>query len=287
MTQCHKTHDSDPTPNDDKLHEGDIIHYTMYQKSLSDVSQNLTHAYVLSRHVSDIQYQQQQQLEHVNEERRQQQLFVIQNDIRQALIQQKIILQHLSQKEHLISQVSSTHSPTQVDIEVVLKQSRMELEQSGWYYGQLSWQQSSELLHATSEGTFLVRDSRDPRFLYSLSLQRAKGGPTSVRISFSHGKFSLDADNQIKSLMPEFYSVGALVSHYVMEPEQGDIMKTINTRLYIKKPLYKQPPSLAHSARLSFNKSFKKSPKFSTQHSESVQIPRKLMDYLHKYSFCI
>ena len=294
VSHCHKTQAAHTADSDDRLKEGDIIHYPMYHNTAaSPVSPRVSPT---AQH-----YHQQQELARVRDvrtdlenEKRNLELRMMQNNIEQLLIQQDMILQHQAQQSQLprfTSHVSDTRPTTLVDIEAVLRRSKMELEQSGWYYGHLSWQQSSELLHATSEGTFLVRDSQDPRFLYSLSLQRAKDGPTSVRISFSRGKFSLDADDRIKSMMPEFDSVGALVCHYATapEPEPGDArqQKTINSRLCIKKPLYKQPPSLAHSARLSINRNFKNSQKFSTQNSEQVQIPRKLLDYLEKYSFCI
>merc|ERR1712008_670184 len=78
------------------------------------------------------------------------------------------------------------------------------LEQCGFYYGAINWSQSTELLRRTSEGTFLVRDSSDSRFLYTLSVQRKpEDGPTSVRIHFAYGKFRLDADEQIEDLMPK------------------------------------------------------------------------------------
>ncbi|RZF37200.1 hypothetical protein LSTR_LSTR016820, partial [Laodelphax striatellus] len=87
------------------------------------------------------------------------------------------------------------------------------LRTSGWYYEGLSWQESSNLLLPTTPGTFLVRDSSDPRYLFSLSVQTDRG-PTSVRLHYADGHFRLDAEAKIIPLMPLFNCVVKLVQHY-------------------------------------------------------------------------
>ena len=86
-----------------------------------------------------------------------------------------------------------------------------------YYHGPISWQESSELLEDCAAGTFLVRDSQDPQFLYSLSFQRGKkeGGPTSVRIRQDKGRWSLDSQESIHHLMPSFSSTVDLIQYYV------------------------------------------------------------------------
>lgn len=88
------------------------------------------------------------------------------------------------------------------------------LRTSGWYYEGLTWQQSAELLRDSEPGTFLVRDSSDPRFLFSLSVQTERG-PTSVRLHYVHGLFRLDAEARLASVMPVFDCIVRLVQHYV------------------------------------------------------------------------
>jgi hypothetical protein len=96
-----------------------------------------------------------------------------------------------------------------------LKKNKHLLEQCGFYYGDINSSKSTELLRKTSKGTFLVRDSSDSRFMYTLSVQRnLEEGPTSVRIHFAEGKFHLDADDNIKKFMPTFDSILDLVKHY-------------------------------------------------------------------------
>jgi len=214
------------------------------------------------------------------------QIRVLQNQL-----QQKLIEQELSLMPH-VSDTLKSRQDTWSRLEV----SKSQMEQCGWFYGPMTNQQSIYLLQNTEDGTFLVRNSQDPQFLYSLSLQRVKEGPTSVRIAFVRGKFSFDAEERIKDQMPEFDSVGELISHYVVGKKSIDYYHKQNPfdpnvssqTLVLRKPLYKSPPSLAHCARLVINRSLKNSQRFSKHsNSEQVQIPTKLRDYLDRYSLTL
>jgi len=164
------------------------------------------------------------------------------------------------------------------------------------------------LLQNTAEGTFLVRDSQDPRFLYSLSVQRPKEGPTSVRIQFNNGKFSLDAEDRIRDLMPRFDSVGELAQHYVSlgskhsSPKEVFIdhnleERRISSPIILRQPLYKSPPTLAHFSRLTINRSLatKQTKQASSVLKEKVEkekmktlkLPPKLQEFLKMYPLSI
>ena len=86
-----------------------------------------------------------------------------------------------------------------------------------FYHGPISWQESSKLLKSCSVGTFLARDSQDPKYMYSFSFQRGEkeGGPTSVRVCLDRGRWSLDSQESIKDLMPSFTSIVCLIQYYV------------------------------------------------------------------------
>jgi len=181
----------------------------------------------------------------------------------------------------------------------------MELDDCGWYYGKLSWQESSILLQNTEEGTFLVRDSQDSRFLYSLSVQRSKEGPTSVRIQFSGGQFRLDAEEKIRDLMPQFNSVGELIQHYVSLGKKHFRTKEvlidarvfeerpIHSPIVLRQPRYKSPPSLAHFARLAIHRSIAEQCKDmngslpTEQTLSSLKLPAKLKRFLEAYPLSI
>jgi len=161
------------------------------------------------------------------------------------------------------------------------------LEQCGFYYGAINWSQSTELLRRTSEGTFLVRESSDSRFLYTLSVQRKpEDGPTSVRIHFAHGKFRLDADEQIEDLMPKFDSVLDLVDYYSSLSKSNrakshiwiDREGTFYSPICLKKPLIKEVPTLAHAARLAVHQSLK-----SQGSVPELKLPNQIINFLTKY----
>jgi len=182
------------------------------------------------------------------------------------------------------------------DLEKILLLNKALLKKCGWYYGKMRADESTALLADTEPGTFLVRDSSDPKYWFSLSMQRgnAKGndicsqensGPTSIRIHFVNGKFQLDAEDRIRSLMPEFDTIIDLVQFYVstslyelkqvqkatVSSEDGDIKSFQNAKsktlwvdssgklyqtIFLAYPLYKKdsPQSLSQICRLSINK---------------------------------
>jgi len=177
------------------------------------------------------------------------------------------------------------------NIHECLRNNRLKLEESGWYHGKLNWAESAQLLKNTAEGTFLVRDSADPRFLFTLSVQReAKDGPTSVRIHFSHGKFRLDADEKIQHKMPTFDSVCELVQFYCAgqqasgaKSQSNHVWVDAQGQLYnpicLKQPLMKEVSSLKHLARMAVHKSLK-SQIISPSH---VWVPKPIKAYLCDY----
>ena len=309
VSHCHQPVTSDSAPCDHHLSsKPNIIQYPMYQNCLQPPPPSPASTVAPSNLLQQVQHVRQEG-EEILQQWQHLQIRALQNQLQNAKIEQMMIqsqlltsvtsntlMTSLSTSPH----VSSPSPPSTMDIEKILHKSRAELSQCGWYYGKLSWHQSSEMLQDTEEGTFLVRDSQDPRFLYSLSLQRCKDGPTSVRISFARGKFSLDADDKIRSLMPQFDSIGSLISHYVsLEKEAAKTQlheasctykdpRASPNRLIIRQPLYKAPPTLAHSARLAINKQLQSSPEFSIHNSqEMMKLPPKMLEYLSKYSLSI
>lgn len=180
--------------------------------------------------------------------------------------------------------------PTSVNnlrqIHEILRLNKLKLEESGWYYGQMNWYQSTNMLKNTPEGTFLVRDSSDPRFLYTLSVQRGPDeGPTSVRIHFSEGKFRLDAEDKIQHLMPSFTSVVDLVEYYSQINSVAksqhiwiDMGGQVSPSIWLNAPLLKKVPTLAHSARLTVTRNMK-----SQDEVQEFKIPFLLTRYLQEY----
>jgi len=136
------------------------------------------------------------------------QLELLQNELKQAELRKK-----LEATQEVIHSLKCS-SPSD---KVTYKPEAVSVSSCDYYHGPISWQESSELLEDCAEGTFLVRDSQDPQFLYSLSFQRGKkeGGPTSVRIRQDKGRWSLDSQESIHHLMPSFSSTVDLIKYYV------------------------------------------------------------------------
>ena len=186
------------------------------------------------------------------------------------------------------------------ELEAILARTQKQLEESGWYYGQLTWQESAHLLQDSPQGTFLLRDSfsKEGCYKYSLSVQRRSEGPTSVRIQFVNGEFRLDADDKIRERMPRFPSVGELVRHYVrlssrknrrevlIEQEEAEARGVVSG-LLLTGPLLKCPPSLGHAARLAIHRAMEGCQVDSDKAIQQLSLPSKLNAFLDSYSLGI
>jgi len=208
------------------------------------------------------------------------------------------------------------------DLEKILHLNKVLLKKCGWYYGKMRADESTALLADTKPGTFLIRDSSDPKYWFSLSMQRGKttnnniaspenSGPTSIRIHFVNGKFQLDAEDRIRSLMPEFDTIIDLVQFYITsslnalkqvqkgksskENEDDKILANAKAKtlwvdssgklyqtIFLAYPLYKKdsPQSLSQICRLSINKSIVA--KITKDFSDNIYQKREYLDSVSK-----
>ncbi|KAK7871502.1 hypothetical protein R5R35_010219 [Gryllus longicercus] len=203
---------------------------------------------------------------------------------------------------HVNVQVPAATAPlpqSETDLER-LAATMSSLRASGWYYEGLSWQESADLLQATAPGTFLVRDSSDPRFLFSLSVQTERG-PTSIRLHYVCGSFRLDAEPRLAPLMPLFDCVVKLVEHYVRltrhrredkpprDKEQVwvDARGQMYSHILLRSPLYKrgQRPSLQHLARLAINKQLRAAGRAPAAAAPRLPLPAPLRAFVGEYPY--
>lgn len=180
---------------------------------------------------------------------------------------------------------------------------------SGWYHGAMTYKDAKRKLREADNGTFLIRDSSDSNYLFSLSVKTARG-TTSVRIDYDQGKFSLDSDDAIRSNAPSYDCVVRLINHYIelsraedksreidladedtnsneMRPRKGsgqfvwlEPSGRKDTDASIRKPLRSDVPSLQHLCRCSINRQLKQQGKIVT-----LDLPGKLKSYLMDYPF--
>ncbi|XP_076337886.1 suppressor of cytokine signaling 2-like [Tachypleus tridentatus] len=172
------------------------------------------------------------------------------------------------------------------------------LKMSGYYYEGLSWQEAANLLQNKQVGTFLVRDSANPRFLFSLSVQTEKG-PTSVRIHYARGHFRLDCPDSLVACMPLFECVLQLVEYFVRLSQSIKAMscvwlddtgrRDIRVRLY--RPLYKHVLSLQHMCRLTANQRLqvRADPSLRSwlvdDSIDTLELPKTVKAYLRDYPY--
>ncbi|XP_075232133.1 cytokine-inducible SH2-containing protein-like isoform X2 [Lycorma delicatula] len=195
------------------------------------------------------------------------------------------------------SSVLTQSLPPQSELDFLRLSSTLKsLSISGWYYEGLSWQQSVALLMPTSPGTFLVRDSSDPRYLFSLSVQTERG-PTSVRLYYSNGQFRLDAQPKLAPKLPRFNCVVKLVEYYIEITKDSlehrkkkiktkdqvwiDSTGQMYSHILLTKPLCQKEkfPTLQHLSRLAINKLSKNG------HVPITSLPAPMNRYLQEYPY--
>ena len=171
------------------------------------------------------------------------------------------------------------------DDSVIIGNCKAELEQCGYYYEKTTWQEARTKLKDTQVGTFLIRDSSDPKFLFSLSVQTDKG-PTSVRIHYSGGYFRLDSEKPSNGLLPRFTSVSKLVDYYIQLSKDGgskanmflDKQGSVFSSITITKPLYSHLPTLKHICRVMINR--------HCSNVDATDLPKLLKEYVKQYPHC-
>ncbi|XP_041062770.1 suppressor of cytokine signaling 1a [Carcharodon carcharias] len=138
------------------------------------------------------------------------------------------------------------------------------LEGCGFYWGPMTVEAAHLKLKPEPPGTFLIRDSRQRNYFFSLSVQTAKE-PISIRIQFQDGLFRLDGSKE------SFGCVLELLEHFTISPKK-----------LLSKPLRKvrlQP--LQELSRRRVVESFGK------QNIDQLPLNSVLKDYLKTFPFRI
>ncbi|XP_078657642.1 cytokine-inducible SH2-containing protein-like [Branchiostoma floridae x Branchiostoma belcheri] len=149
-----------------------------------------------------------------------------------------------------------TDASTELDLQRIGKTVQT-LHASCWYWEALSGKQAKAILRSQEVGTFLIRDSENCAFLFSLSVKTTRG-TTSVRVQYKNGHFKLDSD--VNSDTPEFDCVLRLIDYYRRDSLRGGekhywLEPSGRREVVVKllKPLRHSVPSLQHRCRTLIN----------------------------------
>jgi len=167
------------------------------------------------------------------------------------------------------------------------------LQRTCWYYPDTSSQLAKKLLHRCPEGTFIVRDSSDPKYLYSISVKTSRGA-TSVRVLYSKGYYQLDCEEKLKHQMPKFDCVVKLIDHYVRASRRGnnscrwlESTGRKDLQVLLREPKRNNVSDLKHLCRLTLNNSLPDTNQITKtkDYIEKLPLPTSLMDYVKDYPY--
>lgn len=167
------------------------------------------------------------------------------------------------------------------------------LDFCGWYYSDTSSQEAKKILHKKPIGSFIVRDSSDPNYLYAISVKTSRG-TTSVRILYHKGKFQLDCDEKLRQKMPKFDCVVRLVDFYVRvgryEKNSCRWLESSGRKdlpVVLKKPHIHSVPDLKHMCRMTVVNSLPMtlSTTQTKTYVDTLSLPTSLKDYVKWYPY--
>lgn len=104
-----------------------------------------------------------------------------------------------------------------------------DLAQHGWYWGPITRQEAEEILCGQTDGTFLVRDSSNDRYLLSVSF-RSQGRTLHTRIEYGNGNFSFFGFPEAES--DSFGSVVELINCSVRRSQNNSVFCFSRARTY-------------------------------------------------------
>ncbi|KAK7111442.1 suppressor of cytokine signaling 7-like [Littorina saxatilis] len=160
-----------------------------------------------------------------------------------------------------------------------------------FYYKDLDSDSARILLQNAPEGTFIVRDSSDPKFLFALTVKTARGA-TSVRIQYHHGFFQLDCEDQMKRKLPRFETMLDLLNFHVTmcQDKQGSQYRWLEASrkkdmvVRLSTPRRHAPPSLSHLARVTVNRNLEDL-HLPSRSTDLLPLPNSMKSYLRAYPY--
>ncbi|XP_040185783.1 suppressor of cytokine signaling 7 isoform X4 [Rana temporaria] len=160
-----------------------------------------------------------------------------------------------------------------------------ELEKCGWYWGPMNWEDAEMKLKGKSDGSFLVRDSSDPRYILSLSF-RSQGITHHTRMEHYRGTFSLWCHPKFED---RCQSVVEFIKRAIMHSKNGKFLYFLRSRVPGLPPT---PVQLLYPvSRFSNVKSLQHLCRFRIRqlvridHIPELPLPKPLISYLRKFYY--
>uniref|UniRef100_A0ABD2WG99 Suppressor of cytokine signaling 7 n=1 Tax=Trichogramma kaykai TaxID=54128 RepID=A0ABD2WG99_9HYME len=154
----------------------------------------------------------------------------------------------------------------------------------GWYWGPISGEAAEKILSNEPDGSFIVRDSSDDHYIFSLSF-KLNNCVRHVRIEHDQGNFSFGSCTKFKSHTIVDFIENA-VEHsrsgrYLFFLHRRPVLGPMRVQLLHPVSRFKQVQSLQHTCRFVILKMVRK------DLIPTLPLPRRLIDYLsapHYYS---
>jgi len=148
----------------------------------------------------------------------------------------------------------------------------------GWYWGPLSGEAAERILAAEPDGSFVVRDSSDQHYIFSLTF-KLNGFVRHVRIEHDQGNFSFGSFTKFKSTTIVDFIENA-VEHsrsgrYLFFLHRRPVLGPMRVQLLHPVSRFKRVQSLQHLCRYVIVKLVRK------DHLESLPIPNRIKTYLN------
>ncbi|XP_039189098.1 suppressor of cytokine signaling 7 isoform X4 [Crotalus tigris] len=160
-----------------------------------------------------------------------------------------------------------------------------ELEKCGWYWGPMNWEDAEMKLKGKPDGSFLVRDSSDPRYILSLSF-RSQGITHHTRMEHYRGTFSLWCHPKFED---RCQSVVEFIKRAIMHSKNGKFLYFLRSRVPGLPPT---PVQLLYPvSRFSNVKSLQHLCRFQIRqlvridHIAELPLPKPLIAYIRKFYY--
>ncbi|XP_031419858.1 suppressor of cytokine signaling 7 isoform X2 [Clupea harengus] len=160
-----------------------------------------------------------------------------------------------------------------------------ELERCGWYWGPMNWEDAEMKLKGKPDGSFLVRDSSDPRYILSLSF-RSQGITHHTRMEHYRGTFSLWCHPKFED---RCHSVVEFIERAIMHSKNGKFLYFLRSRVPGLPPTpvqllypvsrFSNVKSLQHLCRFCIRQMVR------IDHIQELPLPKPLIAYLRKFYY--